>query len=190
MANKVLYGIKNVHVASVTLATDTQTGTVTATFGTPQAIPGAVSISVEQEGETSTFYADNTAYWVGVANNGYSGTLEMALIPDFFYTSYLGQTVDTNGNIVERSTDNPAYFALQFEFDGDEQAQRHTLFYVKATRPNDEAETTEDTIEPSTQSLEFTAIPLPDGSNVIKAKTTAESDNYDTWYTTITVPQF
>lgn len=190
MANKVLYGIKNVHVASVTLATDTQTGTVTATFGTPQAMPGAVSISIEQEGEQSVKYADNTAYWVGVANNGYSGTLEMALIPDFFFTSYLGQTADTNGNIVERSTDNPAYFALQFEFDGDEQAQRHTLFYVKASRPNLESETTEDTIEPGNEAIEFTAIPLPDGSDVIKAKSTTESANYDTWYTTITVPQF
>ena len=85
MSNKINYGLSNVYIASVTLDSDN-----VPTFGTPVAMPGAISLTAEPSGETSTFYADNTAYWVGTANNGYTGTLTIANVPDFFYTSYLG----------------------------------------------------------------------------------------------------
>ena len=49
-------------------------------YGVPKAIPGAVSISLDAEGESSPFYADGIVYFRSVTNNGYSGDLEMALI--------------------------------------------------------------------------------------------------------------
>lgn len=49
MANKVKYGISNVHYAPVT----------SSGFGTPVALEGAVSLSLSAEGERSVFYADN-----------------------------------------------------------------------------------------------------------------------------------
>ena len=184
MANRVEYGLSNVHVASVTIA---EGGAVT--FGTPTAIPGAVNISIEQEGETTTFHADNTAYWVGTSNSGYTGSIELANVPDSFYVDYLGMTMDTNNNVVERATDQANYFALLFEGQGDEKAVRHCFFYCKATRPNTEQATTEDSVEPQTKTLDFAAIALP-GSGVIKSKTTPTSTNYNTWYTTVAVPTF
>ena len=54
MANKVQYGLKNVHYATVTV------GTNSVTYGTPVAWQGAVSLSLSAEGDTNDFYADNT----------------------------------------------------------------------------------------------------------------------------------
>lgn len=185
MANKIFYGLKNVHIAKITQATN---GTIT--FGTPRSMPGAVNMSLEAAGDTSDFYADDTKYWTGTANNGYTGTLEMALIPEWFRTEYLGQTVDTNGNITERSTDKQAPFCMLFEFDGDEKARKHALYYSKATRPKLESETVGASIEPKTESMEFSAIPLPDGSGVIKSESGSASTNYTTWYSSVSVPTF
>ena len=55
--NKVKYNIKNVHVAKQT-ETAGEEGATTYTYATPKNIPGAVSISLDAEGEISTFYAD------------------------------------------------------------------------------------------------------------------------------------
>ena len=70
MANKIRYGLSNVYYAVATLGTNNS-----ATYATPVALPGAVSLSLDAEGETSNFYADNIAYYVTNSNNGYSGSL-------------------------------------------------------------------------------------------------------------------
>ncbi len=98
--NKVKFGLKNCHYAKATLDPDTNA----VTFGTPVAIPGAVNLSLDPEGDTEPFYADDMVYYTTVANNGYSGDLEIALIPDSFRKDILKETEDTNGVLVEDST--------------------------------------------------------------------------------------
>ena len=68
--NKVKYNIKNVHVAKQT-ETIGENGTEYS-YENPRRIPGAVSISLDAEGEISKFHADGIAYFVTSANNGYS----------------------------------------------------------------------------------------------------------------------
>lgn len=51
--NKVKFNICNVHYALITVDDDGEV-----TFGTPVAMPGAVSLSLEPNGEPSNFYAD------------------------------------------------------------------------------------------------------------------------------------
>ena len=97
MGNKVKYNLKNVHAAKLT-ETDSD-GTTTFSYAEPKAIPGAVSISLDAEGETSPFYADGIVYFRSVTNNGYSGDLEIALIPEWFRTEILQEKLDAKGYI-------------------------------------------------------------------------------------------
>lgn len=184
MSNKVKYNLKNVHAAKLT-----RSSSGTFTYATPKAIPGAVSISLEAEGDSSPFYADGVVYFRSTTNNGYSGDLEIALIPEWFRTEILKEELDNNGVLVEKSTTNETEkFALLFEFDGDKKAIRHVLYNCSASRPSIESETTEESIEPGTETLSLTADPREDG--LVKSRTgdTTQNNTYQNWYKTVYVP--
>lgn len=187
MANKVKYNLKNVHAA---ILTETETnGVKSFSYGTPKAIPGAVSISLDAEGESSPFYADGIVYFRSVTNNGYSGDLEMALVPEWFRTDVLQEALDGKGVLIEKSTNAESVkFALLFEFDGDVNCIRHVLYNCTSSRPSIESETKEDTIEPGTEKLSITADPRADG--LVKARTgdTTDKTAYDNWYKSVYLP--
>lgn len=188
MGNKVKYNLKNVHAAKLTETV--ADGVTTYTYATPQAIPGAVSISLDAEGDSSPFYADGIVYFRSTANNGYSGDLEIALIPEWFRTEILQETLDKNGVLVERSDiTETAKFALLFEFDGDVRCIRHVLYNCSASRPSIESETKEDTIEPGTETLSLTADPRSDG--LVKSRTGDDTDDsiYQNWYQEVYLPE-
>lgn len=185
MGNKVKYNLKNVYAAKLT-ETPGEDGVVTYSYATPQAIPGAVSISLSAEAESSPFYADGIVYFRTVTNNGYSGDLEIALIPEWFREEILQETLDENGVLIEQSNNAESVkFALLFEFDGDVNAIRHVLYNCTASRPSIESETKEDTIEPGTETLSLTADPRADG--MVKARTgdTTDTETYNSWYSTV-----
>ena len=188
MGNKVKYNLKNVHAAKLTEMADDGGSSVFA-YATPQAITGAVSISLDAEGESSPFYADGIVYFRSVTNNGYSGDLEIALIPEWFRTEILQEKKDDKGVLIEKSNvAESVKFALMFEFDGDVNAIRHVLYNCSASRPSIESETKEDTIEPGTETLSLTADPRSDG--LVKARTgdTTDQTTYDNWYKTVYTP--
>lgn len=184
MGNKIKYNLKNVHAAVLT-ETTTSNG-VTYSYDTPEPIPGAVSRSLDAEGESSPFYADGVVYFRSATNNGYSGELELALIPEWFRTDILQETLDNKGVLLERSdVAESVKFALLFEFDGDVKAIRHVLYCCSAARPSIESETKEDTIQPGTEKLSITADPRSDG--LVKARTgdTTDSATYNGWYSAV-----
>lgn len=181
MANKVRYGLKNVHYATVTFASDG-----TPTFGTPVAIPGAVSASLTKQGDTYTFYADDGSYFELGDNASYEGDLVIALIPDSFRTACLGEALDAKNVLFENSNPTKGHFALLFEFTGDENAIRHVLYNCTASENTIEGQTKGVDVEVQTDTLTISAKPLPNGGPV-KARTggTTDSTTYNGWYSAV-----
>lgn len=186
MANKVKYGLKNVHYAVATIDENNE-----ATYGTPVAWPGAVNLSLDAEGDTTKFRADNIDYWIGQSNNGYSGDFESALIPDSFRTDVLGDIADDNGVLIENAEAPTKYFALMFQFEGDEKATRHVLYKCSATRPSVSGATTEETIEPQTETLTLTIASIHDTTldkEIVKGRALEGTAPYPTWFDAVYVP--
>ena len=153
MKEQKIFGFKNVHVAKMTETN----GAIT--YGTPINIPGGVSFSMDAEGETSTFYADNRPYFQTSANNGSSGSLEMADVPEEFLTNILGQTKDTNGALIENSEDKISKFALMCEAEGDPSNRRFVFYNCLAARPSVELSTNEEGKEVKTATMDITMAP-------------------------------
>lgn len=181
--NKVKFNICNVHYALITVDDDGEV-----TFGTPVAMPGAVSLSLEPNGEPSNFYADGYAYYTISNNMGYEGDLELAMVPESFRTDVLKESLDDNSVLVESANVETANFALLFEFDGDVKKIRHVLYNCSAARPNIESATNEEEIEVQTETLAITAAPLANGC--VKARTGDSTTDtvYTGWYTSVYMP--
>lgn len=184
--NKVKFGLKNVHFAIATIAADGS-----ATYGTPVPFPGAVSLSMDPQGENTPFYADNIVYWVGAANSGYEGDLEMALFSDAFRSQVLDELTDSNGVVLEDVDVEPVHFALLFQFDHDKNNTRHILYNCTATRPSVGSATTEDSREPQTESSTITATSIHVSSldkDIVKARVTQGNSKYSTWFDAVYLP--
>jgi phi13 family phage major tail protein len=180
MANKIKHGLANVYYAK---EIDTA-GVIT--YATPVAIPGAVNISLSPTGEITPLYADNTEYYTAIANNGYDGNLEIALIPDAFRTDVLGEALSTTDKVLTESSNvQPSKFALMFQFEGDAKAIRHVLYSCKAARPNIESSTKQNNIEAKTETLALTVRPRADG--IVKRRTTETTTDtvYNGWFTAV-----
>ena len=183
--NKVKYGLTNVHYAKITAWSEDGK---TPTFATPVRIHGGVSLSIDPNGENENFYADNIVYYIINNNAGYTGELEIALIPTEFSTDILGEQLDTNGVLIENSNAEFSQFALLFEFEGDKNKIRHVLYCCSASRTKVEGSTTEEKKDPKTESISLKATALPNG--LVKSKTCSETDDtvYDDWYTAVYIP--
>ena len=144
MGNQVKYNLKNVHYAK---------NNGDGTFGTATSVPGAVNINLDPQSESYTFYADGDEYYELEFNNGYEGDLEMALIPDGFRTSMLGEVVDNNGNLVELDGTEKDHFALGFQIDGDKKERLYWYYDCTASRIAETSKTKEGTIEVQTEKM-------------------------------------
>lgn len=177
---KVKFGLKNAYYAPIT---EGENGAET--YGTPVAIPGAVSMSLSPSGDNTEFYADDGLYFSDENNNGYEGTMEFALIPDDFKIACLGMTKDTNGVIIENATAINSPFALLCEITGDEKGRRFVFYRCMASRPDIGANTKGESAEVQTETLNLTI--RPNNNGVVKASTTADTQTatYNSWYSDV-----
>jgi phi13 family phage major tail protein len=188
MSNKIKYGLKNVYYAVATIAADGS-----ATYAAPVALPGAVSLSMDPQGELTPFYADSIVFYMSSANNGYEGDLTLAMVPDSFKKDVLGYVEDTKKVLVEDADAEPAHFALLFQFEGDSKAIRRVLYNCVAGRPTDNGNTKEENVSPETDQLSLTATTIYNASldkNVVKAECndTTDADVYAGWFTNVYIP--
>ena len=179
--NKVQFGLKNVHYAVLTDA-----GTMK--WETPKAVPGAVTLTLDQAGSIDNFYADNLAYFVSNSNQGYTGSLEMARFTDEMLGDIWGMTIGTTSKVLTENADAaPKQFALLYQIDGDANNQYYVIYNCTATRPGAGSTTITDTKEPQTQSCDLTAVPMANG--MVMARTTAETptETVNAWFTAVFV---
>lgn len=182
--NKVRFGLKNVHVCSIT----EEAGAIT--YGKPTAWKGAKSLTLDPEGDTNTYYADNTAYFATNTNNGYSGSLEMSEIPEEIEKMIFNVVTTEEGNLAEDANLLPNNVALMFQFEGDVNATKYIFYKVVFSRPNVEGETKEESTDPKTTSMDITAIPVEkDDHQWVRSKCRKGDTNYENFFsTTSTLP--
>lgn len=186
MANKVKYGLEKVYYAKATIAEDG-----TATYATPKPLKGAVSLTMDPQGEQTKFHADNIAYYIFNGNDGYSGSVELALVPDDFMTDILGN-IENDGLLIEDADATSASFALLFQFQGDVNATRHILYNCTAARPQVASKTKEGNVEVQTETMNIEAASIYNATlqkNIVKAKVSDPQDEkYSSWYTSVSQP--
>ena len=184
--NKVKFGLCNVFFVPGALDENN-----VPTYESPEKWPGAVSLSMEPQGDLTKFRADNIDYFVTTANNGYEGDLETALIPESFRKKILGEIDDKNGVTVETTDPITKIFALLFQFEGDVKATRHCFYNCTAARPNVESETTGDTVEPKTETTKLTASSVWNEAlkkNVVKSRCKQDEAAYENWTKAVYLP--
>lgn len=179
MANKVQFGLKNVHYAIQTVTT---TGV---SYGTPVAVAGAVSLTLDPNSSVKPFYADNMVYYNAVANNGYTGSLELAKVPDGMLSDIWGQAKDSDNVIVETNDVEPKVFALLYQIEGDVNEECYVLYNVTATKPAIGSQTVADSKEPQTRSCNIEAVASANGKIMARTTDTTTTTTKTSWFSSV-----
>lgn len=179
MANKVEFGISQLHIGTYTESN----GTVT--LGTPYHQKGAISFSPEEQSEQNNFYADNVIYWSGYSGGSIEGDLEVAMYDDEFKTQFLGYKALTNGGIANVKGAAKPNVYITFQVEGDAESRRVILYNCALGGITREYNTIEENKEPTTETIPVTCV----GDNV-SGVTMAVLKPADTGYATLfTAPE-
>ena len=184
MANKVEFGISQLHVGTYTVDDH---GNVT--LGTPYHQKGAVSFSPEEQSELTNFYADNIVYWSGYSGGSFEGDLEVAKYDDAFKTAFLGYRSLADGGLanVKNATKPNVYIAFQVE--GDAESRRVIMYNASLGAITREFATIEEEKEPATETLAVT-VTGDNATGVSMASYKPGDAGYDTLFTAPTAPAF
>lgn len=186
-ANKVHFGLKEVHYATITYSSSG-----VPSWGTVKAVPGAVNLTLSKNSSDTDFYADDIKYYHIATNNGYTGTLEMADFPVQMRQDLWNQTVSTTSKMLIEDVDaQQVEFALLFEIDGDQSPERYCFYRCVASRPDVASSTKAESTEVQTQSCDITVMPVIYSGNAANGRvyyrTTADtpSATYNSFYSSV-----
>ncbi len=184
MANKVKFGLKNVHYSTITFDEDGEP-----VYATPKPLPGAVSLTLDVQGEEVEFEADDVIYYSSYSNTGYKGNLEIANITDDFRKDVLGDVEDEASHVLmEYASAEAKPFALLYEINGDQKATRRVLYYCTVSRPGENASTTGKTKTPQTDTMSLTAVPLAGGLTRARTQENTTAAVFNGWYQSVWRP--
>lgn len=183
MANKVEFGISNLHVGTYE---DDGEGNIT--LGEPYHQKGAISFSPEEQSEATNFYADNINYWSGYSGGTFEGDLEVAKYDDAFKVAFLAYKRLTNGGLanVKGVTKPKVYIAFQVE--GDAESRRVIMYNCSFGAITREFSTIEDTKEPATETLAVT-VTGDNTTGVSMASFLPDDAGYDSLFTSPSAPE-
>ncbi len=173
---KVIFGISDVYYSKITETV--QSGVTSISYATPVALPGAVSLSLDVQGDTNDFYADNGVYASFDSNNGLSGDLTIADVPESVYTDLLGYYKDSDSGLLTEIADaTEVYFGLMCKVSSNQDPVGFKFYKCSMSRPSFSANTTTESIDPDTQALTIRIMPIETsaGVSVVKSHQVLES---------------
>ena len=183
MANKVEFGISQLHVGTYTVDDD---GIVT--LGTPYHQKGAVSFAPEEQSEKSDFYADNIAYWSAYSGGSFEGDLTVAKFSDDFKKSFLGYKATADGGLAQIKNPSKPDVYIAFQVEGDTESRRVIFYNCQLGAITREFNTIEETKEPATEALAVT-VTGDNGSGVSMASYKPGDAGYDDLFTDPQAPE-
>lgn len=181
-ANKVEFGISNLYFCTYEVAAG---GTVT--LGTPYHQAGAVSLTLDADTAETVFHADNSKYYSENTDNGFTGSIEVALFDDAFKTQFLGYAALEGGGIAQYKGAQIPKVAVMFQAEGDKNAHRFILYNVTLGPIGREYNTTTDTRDPATESMDIN-VTGDNATGLVKASYVPDDSAYATLFTTPPVP--
>ena len=122
-------------------------------------LAGAVQIGFTPQNDSNTFYADNSGYYIttGAASDEFS--IELADMTDQAKQDLLGFIEEnTSGLYVEPVNAKHKTFAMGYQVEGDGHTLRGVKYGCTLNRPSEEHNTTTDSTDPDTLTLEGSAI--------------------------------
>ncbi len=149
-------GLKNVVIAPLT--TDTEESH---TYGTVQAVAGAIEASVTPDNsDPDILYADDIEFDTLYADPSVTFKLKMADIPLTIQEMLFANQMDDKGVLVRTAQDKPPYFAVGFKSEKSNGKYRYVWLYKVRAKPITENFATKegDTVTRQNPEVEFTAI--------------------------------
>ena len=183
---RIRYGFSNLYYA---VATEGTGGALT--YGTPVHIPGAKGMTMSPAGTDFSEPADNTTWFKGTTNDGYTGSIEFedTAEADAFLIEVLGMEKDAStGLVVEKADDDPKEFAIlgQMELAGGTETGKRACFYrCVASRPEIAAQTKEvGGLTVATNTVNITALPRINDA-AVKATAVSTDSAYANFFTAV-----
>lgn len=183
MANKVEFGISQLHVGTYSVATTDGS----AILGTPYHQAGAVAFSPEEQSEKNTFYADNIEYYTNYSGGTFEGDLEVAMFDDQFKKNFLGYVALTNGGVAAKKNATKPNVYIAFQVEGDAESRRVIMYNCQLGAISREYNTIEESKEPTTEKLTVT-VTGDNKTGVSMATLSTSASGYNSLFTSPTAP--
>lgn len=178
----VQFGIRNVHIAKILSTSGTTTYDIIKSF------PGAVSLTLDLSGGVTPYYADDRVYYQATSNQGYTGTLEVARIHDWFAEEIMNNIMDSDNVLVENADIQPSSFALLCETQTDTDPIKYVFYNVLAERASIGLTTKTDTAEPTNSTINITCSPdINTGDVFARTGESTSTETLNGWYNSVHV---
>jgi len=185
--SKVKFGFKNVHLAPFTTAATREAPA----YGTPFAVPGAVSFSPENQEQIAKFFADNHLYYTKNVTSSIDGDLVCALLPEDYHTQIIGNIKVDGGGIIQVDGAPFVDYALLGQVETDDGAIRFAFYDCSSGQPKEGMSTlTDGGIEVATEtiSLSCTSVAVSDDVYAFKYWVPDTSALYADWFESVILP--